>query len=100
MSPSPAYVIGVHEYSETDLLEIADARRSPGGRSCTLQCRQQHRREDCDDRNDDEQFDQGEAGSFHVRPILSMWFRKRVILNGEKITELTPHGRWFRKRRT
>ena len=55
-----AVVFRVHGESQTDLFEIADARRGLGFCTCLGQRREQHGGENRDDGDDDEQFNQCE----------------------------------------
>jgi len=62
----PAAVIrGILGVGKADLLELGDAGRLLRPFPCLVQRRQQHRRENGDDGDHDQQFDQGESGSFH-----------------------------------
>ena len=53
-------VIQIRDDGNADLLGVADAVGALGHFPRIVQCRQQHRRQYCDDRNNDEQLDQGE----------------------------------------
>ena len=55
----------IHLETDSELLEIADAACAVSPLPRLLQCGQQHGGENCDDGDNDQKFDQGEAFSLH-----------------------------------
>ncbi len=54
-------VLGVHPPRQHELLRVIHAPRRLGPHFGSPQCREQHSRQNCDDRDDNQQFDEGES---------------------------------------
>ena len=67
----------VREHCETrsELFQVVDAARLLAAFPRFLQGREQHRGENRDDRNDDQQFDQGECSAFSFHFLAIPLFR-------------------------
>lgn len=64
-----AVVERIHGVGLRQLFEVVDAGRAARFLSCLVQRRQQHGGENCDDRDHNQQFDQGEEFLFHGLPL-------------------------------